>query len=633
MATDKEEERLMKKKLEEMKKRFGLKEDKAKSFEIEIEVGDDDFQEKVIEMSKKVPVLVDFYADWCLVPGTEIITNPLVQSIEKITPNSKVLSFDKEFREKESKVKSVHSVISYQNIRIITQTGKEIICTPDHLILTSNGFKKAGELKVGDMIGCYLFSNNFYKISGDNRFFLTEEKILNTLKELKLNKKIYIDELREKDLLNIRYNEEKAYILASLLGLLLTDGSLSMAKNNERYVEFFVGTDEDAKEVVKELEYLGFHASLKKISRKGEIAGRKFVQKGIRIRVSRTALFVLFKALGGIVGDKFINGLKIPEWILSGPKEIQRAFLQGFLGGDGPKVVIKTIKRGQESFYNKALINPLEFHFYAKAKNSSKNFIKQITQLLSNFNVKVRKVEVLAEKGYKRKDRKQSKLIRIWLKNDLENACAYASIGFKFSHSKKLSSALARIYLKQRLSKIKEREKLRLIALKMKNTHTITEISKKLKLDYSVIYNWFKGSKAFPPHDTIPYEEWLKKYVHPSKKIFFDEIKSVKRYTRKNEFISLSLNGDTKMYVGNEIIHHNCPPCKILSPTLDKIARDYNGKLILAKVNVDKAQIIANEFGIMSIPTVILFKNGEPVDYFVGALPETQIKDWLKRRL
>jgi putative thioredoxin len=76
-----------------------------------------------------------------------------------------------------------------------------------------------------------------------------------------------------------------------------------------------------------------------------------------------------------------------------------------------------------------------------------------------------------------------------------------------------------------------------------------------------------------------------------------------------------------------------CFPCKILSPILGKIARDYNGKLILAKVNVDEAQIITNEYGIMSVPTVILFKDGKAVDYFVGALPEPQIRDWLKRRL
>jgi len=76
-----------------------------------------------------------------------------------------------------------------------------------------------------------------------------------------------------------------------------------------------------------------------------------------------------------------------------------------------------------------------------------------------------------------------------------------------------------------------------------------------------------------------------------------------------------------------------CGPCRMLSPILEKIAKEYNGKFILAKVNVDDAQITAAEFGIMSVPTVILFKNGEPVDYFVGALPEPQIREWLKRRL
>jgi len=76
-----------------------------------------------------------------------------------------------------------------------------------------------------------------------------------------------------------------------------------------------------------------------------------------------------------------------------------------------------------------------------------------------------------------------------------------------------------------------------------------------------------------------------------------------------------------------------CNSCRMLSPILEKIAKEYNGKFVLAKVNVDDAQITASEFGIMSIPTVILFKNGEPVDYFVGALPESQIREWLKRVL
>lgn len=598
-----------------------------------IVVDDSNFQERVVKASKKIPVVVDFWAEWCLAPGTEIITNPNIEKIEKIMPKSKVLSFDKKFQEKQCEVKSVHSVISYQNIEITTETGRKIVCTPEHLILTKNGFKKAEDLKVGDMLSVYLFSNDFYKIENDRRIFLTEEKILKTLKELNLNKKIYIDELRNKDLLNIQYNQEKAYVLASLLGLLLTDGSLSIGKNNERFVEFCVEKKEDTKEVIKELEFLGFHPSLRKYSKRGEIAGRRFTQKGFRVRVTRTALFVLLKALGGIVDDKFIKGLKIPAWILNGPKEIQKAFLQGFLGGDGPRVVIKTIKREGRAPYNKPLINPLEFHFYTKAKNSPQNSIKQISLLLSKFNVKIRKIEIKLEDRYERKDYKQSKLIKIWLNNNFENAYAYASIGFKFSYSKKLSSALARIYLQQRIAKINERRNYRLKALKMKNSFSISEISKKLNLGYNVIYNWFQGSRGFPPQDAIPYKTWLKKYVHPNWKIFYDKIKNIKKYEKNSKFVSLSLNGNTKIYVGNEIIQHNCPPCRLLSPIISKIAKEYQGKFLLVKVNVDESPKLAERYQIMSIPSVKMFKNGKIVDEFLGAMPEPLIKKWLDKNL
>ncbi|MGC8993164.1 MAG: thioredoxin [Candidatus Aenigmatarchaeota archaeon] len=76
-----------------------------------------------------------------------------------------------------------------------------------------------------------------------------------------------------------------------------------------------------------------------------------------------------------------------------------------------------------------------------------------------------------------------------------------------------------------------------------------------------------------------------------------------------------------------------CYPCKILSPVLEKIVKENSGKIVLAKINVDKSPITAGEFGIMSVPTVILFKDGEAIDRFVGALPEPYIKEWLKEEV
>jgi len=76
-----------------------------------------------------------------------------------------------------------------------------------------------------------------------------------------------------------------------------------------------------------------------------------------------------------------------------------------------------------------------------------------------------------------------------------------------------------------------------------------------------------------------------------------------------------------------------CGPCMMLKPTLQKIAKEYEGKLILAKATTDDNPEAASKFGVMSIPSVKLFKNGKVIDEFVGAQPETTIKQWLNQKL
>ncbi|WP_334178200.1 thioredoxin [Pseudoxanthomonas sp.] len=72
-----------------------------------------------------------------------------------------------------------------------------------------------------------------------------------------------------------------------------------------------------------------------------------------------------------------------------------------------------------------------------------------------------------------------------------------------------------------------------------------------------------------------------------------------------------------------------CGPCKTLGPILEKLAGDYNGAFLLAKVDVDKEQQIAAAFQIRSVPTVFLVKDGQIVDGFPGALPEGQLREFL----
>ncbi|QAU24258.1 thioredoxin [Dyella sp. M7H15-1] len=76
-----------------------------------------------------------------------------------------------------------------------------------------------------------------------------------------------------------------------------------------------------------------------------------------------------------------------------------------------------------------------------------------------------------------------------------------------------------------------------------------------------------------------------------------------------------------------------CGPCKSLGPLLEKLTTEYNGAFRLAKVDVDKNQELAGMFGIRSIPTVMLVKDGQIVDGFAGALPEGPLREFLSRHV
>ncbi len=69
-----------------------------------------------------------------------------------------------------------------------------------------------------------------------------------------------------------------------------------------------------------------------------------------------------------------------------------------------------------------------------------------------------------------------------------------------------------------------------------------------------------------------------------------------------------------------------CTPCKMVAPTLEKLATEYAGKLLVAKVNVDNDQKYAQQYGVQGIPTMLFISNGNIVHQQVGALPENMLR-------
>ncbi len=76
-----------------------------------------------------------------------------------------------------------------------------------------------------------------------------------------------------------------------------------------------------------------------------------------------------------------------------------------------------------------------------------------------------------------------------------------------------------------------------------------------------------------------------------------------------------------------------CAPCKSLMPVLEKLANEYAGAFLLAKVDTEEQHMISAQFGIQSLPTVMVIKDGQPVDGFMGALPEIQVRQVLEKHL
>tara|TARA_S200000501_G_scaffold5368_1_gene4615 strand:+ start:11090 stop:11416 length:327 start_codon:yes stop_codon:yes gene_type:complete len=101
---------------------------------------------------------------------------------------------------------------------------------------------------------------------------------------------------------------------------------------------------------------------------------------------------------------------------------------------------------------------------------------------------------------------------------------------------------------------------------------------------------------------------------------------NVKEYTN-DDFKSEVVESDAPVLV--DFWAEWCGPCKVIAPVVEELANDYKGKIKFGKVNVDDNNMVASEYGVRSIPTLLIFKNGSVVNQIVGAVPKEKITDIL----
>jgi thioredoxin 1 len=118
--------------------------------------------------------------------------------------------------------------------------------------------------------------------------------------------------------------------------------------------------------------------------------------------------------------------------------------------------------------------------------------------------------------------------------------------------------------------------------------------------------------------------------------------KKMKEIMRSSKLPSVPVQISDTIF--NEIINKNkivvvdcwaewCGPCKMIAPIIDKLAEEYSSKVLFAKLNVDENPKTASKYGIMSIPTLLVFKSSKLVDTIVGAVPKHNIESIMKKHM
>ena len=381
-----------------------------------------------------------------------------------------------------------------------------------------------------------------------------------------------------------------------------------------------MGQQGDVDALIHDLMYLGFNIlHTNERTSNCEINGRKFSMHSFRVKCLSTSLFLLLRALGVPEGNKTNSSYLISRWIKDGEMAIKKEFLAAYLGGDGPKIQVKSLTRAEGGQYNHVNINDIEFHKRTDLIENGLAFAEELKEMLNEFGI-VSKVFYETD-SYVRRDKTRSAIVHISIPSNFNHAFILAQrIGYTYCWQKQLSAMHSGEFLRMILTKREEWKELHRKALHLaEQGKTHQEIADTLNIEKLLVYQWVtkKVNPTVAKHHIL-FDSWVKEATEGLKDGFlWLGVRQVEEaFLPEVQVITTEENHN---FVANGFLVHNCGPCKMMEPHFKKAADKFT-KIKFGKVNVDKESDLAGRFNVMSIPTTVFFKNGEMVDSHTGGM-------------
>lgn len=303
-------------------------------------------------------------------------------------------------------------------------------------------------------------------------------------------------------------------LIARVAGFLFSDGCLYINQKNNYYeVSFSLGDKRDVISLTNDLKILGYDSHFKEEEKLVKMANRNFKMHVFRVKCVSKKLFELMANLGVPVGKKTDHIYEVPNWVLSGSRDVQKQFLAGFLGGDGPKATITVVERKRKKPCNKIGINDIEFYKRIDLIEYGIVFAYQLKWLLERFGVKMRRI--FCKGKFPRKNGTYSTSIHLSLSQTVESALAYCNVGFAYCVQKTNSTEPVKAFLRELHKRRMEWREIHAQALNLYNGGlSIKEVAERVGVSYDVIFGWIHYNKkpTIRQHH-LKFDAWVRNYV------------------------------------------------------------------------------------------------------------------------